>query len=344
VSTRIVPLRGLREILRHSDSLDRLAEESGSYFHTVDWLSAWTGVTAATDRVHGFLATDANGDTIGHLAMATLTRRLHRRLPVPLSYWGLAGSGYGAADHLGPIGSADCFGPLLSAALAAAPAGPVMLESVDPVHEQRLAELGFETVSRTSCPRIDLRGMEDERDLWPKKLLKEMRRRERRMSEEGISGRWIDSTPELLAALPSLQDVHLDRWRSKGGTGLFDGDRMELLHQLCAGDSVRSRPLMYVLEADGTTLASLLLLRCGSTMASYKSGWNPDLQAFSPGIAMHAAAIRRAAEEGRDTYDFLRGTSGHKYTLRAVDRFDVTMIRGTGVTTRVLRLRERDHG
>lgn len=323
-------------------SLDRLAEAASSYFQTSDWLRAWeaTGGTSRSQRE--VLATGSNGVIEARLGLVQLERRIHRRAPLPLPYWGLTGSGYGAADHLGPVGDDSTFDALIEAALGETGGRAVMFESLDPVHEPRMRRFGFRTVRSTACPRIDLTGVDDERDIWPKKLVKEMRRRERRMEEEGISGRWITDAEEVAAALPSLQAVHLDRWKSQGGAGLFDGDRMELLAALSADRGSRFSPQMYVLEADASIVASLLVLTCGNVVSSYKSGWTPGLQTLAPGVAMHAAAIRRAMVDGRSTYDFLRGTSGHKYTLRAIDRFDVTMIRGSGPVARALEFRETD--
>ena len=341
MDVRIVQLEGLDAVLRHRDELDALAESAGSYFHTAEWLSAWARI-ARPSRLTVHLARDDSGTTLGYVGTATLRRRLHRRVPLPLPYLGLAGSGYGAADHLGPVGSAESHQPLVEAALATAGRRAVMWESVDPQHSPLLGRQGLRTVSRKSCPRIDLRDVGEERDLWPKKLLKELRRRERRMTEEGIRGRWIDDPGEVLATLPSLRSVHLERWRSQQGAGLFDEDRMQLLQLLCTTEGARFTPVMYVLETPSATVASLLLFRCGSTMASYKSGWSPELQQLAPGVAMHAAAIRRSLAEGRATYDFLRGTSGHKYTLRGVDRYDETMIGGRGPGRSLLELRETD--
>lgn len=322
--------------------MDRLAEGSSSYFHTSDWLRAWeaTGGGGGARREH--LAVDGTGTVLGRLGLVPLRRRLHRKVPVPLHYWGLVGSGYGAADHLGPVGDESTFDALIGSAVDGVRGRAVMFESVDPIHEERLARFGFRTVRRTACPRIDLAGVTEERDVWPKKLVKEMRRRERRMEEEGVAGRWITDAEQVAAALPSLQAVHLDRWSSQGGAGLFDSDRMDLLDALLADPASRFSPDMYVLESGGSIVASLLVLTCGDTVSSYKSGWTPGLQALAPGVAMHAAAIRRAMSDGRTTYDFLRGTSGHKYTLRAVDRFDVTMVRGAGPAARVLEFRETD--
>lgn len=339
MSTRIVVAEGVDAILGHAAGIDALAAEAGSFFHSTDWLRAWSRVSSP-DAPTGILALEGDR-VVGYLGTARLRRALHRRAPLPLRYHGLLGSGYGAADHLGPIGDPATFDALIDVAVERAGSSTMLLESVDPTHEARFAAHGFRTVNRKSCPRIDLRDVTEEGDLWPRKLLKEMRRRERRMAEEGITGRWVETPDELVEQLPSLQDTHLERWRSKGGGGLFDDERMALLHGLCTRPDARFRPMMYVLTSGGATVASLLLLSCGPSLASYKSGWRPELHALAPGVAVHAAAIRRAIEEGRDTYDFLRGTSGHKYTLRAQDRHDVSMIGGRGPTRRLLELRER---
>jgi CelD/BcsL family acetyltransferase involved in cellulose biosynthesis len=297
--TTIRTLDGVEQILRHRADLDALAEEAGRYFATTAWLEAWAATVGPTS-VEGHLATSSTGEVLGWLSTAQLSRPLHRRLRLPIPYLGYGGSGYGAADHLGPVGDPSAVGDLLRAAFGRQ-RGAVMLESSDAAHVSALREIGLTAVSRTTCPALDLRGVQSESDLWPKHLRKELRRRSRRMAEEGINGEWIEDAERVLDELRALRRVHEARWQAEGGQGLFGDDRQQLLERLCRAADERHRPWLYALRSGGRTVASLLLLRCGRTISSYKSGWEPGLQRLAPGIAMHSAASTRALADGMDT-------------------------------------------
>ncbi len=339
-SSAVTRFEGLGAVRPHADDIDALAVASGNYFQTLAWLEAWAGVGGPTEDELISLAVVEGGRVVAHLPVCRMERHLHRRVPLPLRYWGIAGSGYGAADHLGPAGDPACFDVVLTAVRELVGTSATLFEGVDPTHAPLLARHGFRSIGEHSCPRLDLRGVASIDALWPRKVRKELGRRARRMADEGVEGRWIEDPEEVEAALRELRRVHLARWASQGGAGLYDEARHELLVRLCHHGRGEQRPLLYVLEAERRIVGSLLLLRCGPSMSSYKSGWEPAYQALSPGVAMHVAAIRRAIDEGRHTYDFLRGTSSHKYTLRAQDRMDSTQLLGRGPVARLLELRE----
>lgn len=339
--------RGHSEILAYRSELDRLADRAGSYFHTSAWLEAWFRVTTTTstkiaDKSTALFVHGPAGEIKAGLLLSPLSRRLHRRVPLSLRYWGFAGSGYGAGDHLGPIGDPRACRTLIRAAVhVSGGAYPLMLESTAARHGSDLLDAGFEVLGTRRCPQLDLSHIDSEADLWDKKQRKEMRRRARRMQELGVAGRWIDDPDEVRATLPEFRRVHVMRWEDQGQSGLFDEPRAMLLSALCEAENPKYRPLLYVLKGQRSVEGVLMLLRCGKTAMAYKSGWNPVLAKYAPGVAMHTAAICRSLDEGFHTYDFLRGTSGHKYSLGAADHLDTTYLYGSGPTAILLRARER---
>ncbi|MEE8347693.1 MAG: GNAT family N-acetyltransferase, partial [Dehalococcoidia bacterium] len=59
---------------------------------------------------------------------------------------------------------------------------------------------------------------------------------------------------------------------------------------------------------------------CGNGEALlYNSGYNPDYAYLSVGLLSKALALRKAIEEGRSRFDFLRGPEPYKYDLVARD-------------------------
>jgi CelD/BcsL family acetyltransferase involved in cellulose biosynthesis len=50
----------------------------------------------------------------------------------------------------------------------------------------------------------------------------------------------------------------------------------------------------------------------GSTVYFYQAGFDPEHSSISPGTLLVAGTIRRAIEEGKTTFDFLRGDEPYK--------------------------------
>lgn len=321
------------------ETWDALALSYGSYFQTPAWIEAWHDVLSPGSRMQSLLAVDDGGRVVGMLHMASMRRNLHRKLPLPLRYTGLAGSGAGAGDHLGPL-APHAVGGVLLAELGTRSHRPVLLERLDAGWRSAAETAGFVIARDHVVPRLNLTG--GGHGARSKKVRKEMGRRKRRMAEQGIEGQWLTDPSAVDTHLTELVAVHRARWRSQGEPGLFSDQRLAFLRRLCQIRTVRSRPLMYVLRREAGDVAGALLgFLHGHVFAAYKTGWDPSLQSLGIGFALHDAAITHAESLGCRTYDFLRGTTSHKYTLGASDSHDVTMIRGRGVSCSLLRMREQ---
>lgn len=333
------------------DALDRakdpwceLVARSGSgYFQSWEWVTAWHRVFEPGADLALVVAVGADARWEGLLPLALLFRRLHRKLPLPITYVGLAGSGPGAGDHLGPLLlMPEVLAPLARRALTVGEGRPLYLESLDPDHVDGLAAVvGGRVVRRVACPRVEL-GAEGPEAMWTSKVRKNIRRRERMLEADGIAGRWINPGESVESELSALQRVHVARWEARGKSGLFDDRRLDFLAELCRLSTPPNGPVLYLLEkAGGQVVAALLGFRHGATFMAYKTGWDPAFAHLGPGIALHSAAMRRAHEDGFRTFDFLRGQGAHKYSLGAVDREDISLLCGTGVRRALLEMRER---
>lgn len=318
------------------------SEVDASYFQTPMWVRVWHDVLEPQARIEVVCRRNADGALCGVLPLAYMRRQLHSRVPLPLGYWGIAGAGRGSGDHLGPVAeSAADVDALLAAAAAVAGRRTVLFESVDPDCADRVAAaLGAQVIDRVRCPRIAVPPEGDVVDAYPKKLRKNVRRRARLMDDEGVTGRWVASTGELVGTLAALGDLHVRRWKSKGGAGLFDDDRLRFLSELTCVAGARSGARMYVLEDDGMVISALFGLVQGATFSIYKTGWDPDYKRFGLGIALATAALQWSQANGIATVDYLRGSEAHKYELGALDRVDSTLLVPRGVTGRLLAWRE----
>ena len=142
-----------------------------------------------------------------------------------------------------------------------------------------------------------------------------------------------------------LVELHDQRWRGKGGRGVFTdatfaGFHRDLLHSPGTKGSI----YLAVLALGGAPVAVLYLLVYRGECHFYQSGINPTATPnVSPGILAHYLAIEWAIQQGLTTYDFMKGGAGKSYKqdfCRAgVNLYNYTMLRPhVGVLFRYLAL------
>ncbi len=313
-----------------------------SFFQTWEWVSAWHDTLEPRSELLVISVTNEGGRIVGLLPVAKLGRRLHSRVPVSIKYLGLAGSGRGAGDHLGPlVAVGDALSSLFAELPNLAGRAPILLESVDERWAPIAARsLGAELIDKIRCPAILLPEADDVTARWPKKLRQNVRRRGQQLADLGIGIRWIPPGRELCATLTSLQDLHTRRWQSKGGSGLFDEDRLAFMQRLAEVVEAPHGPWLLLLEHEEDVVAALLGFRHRSALAVYKTGWDPEYKRYGLGIALAFEAMKWMKLQGLTTLDYLRGSEPHKYELGALDRTDVTLVAGSGVGSWLLKQRE----
>ena len=127
-----------------------------------------------------------------------------------------------------------------------------------------------------------------------------------------------------------LVDLHARRWRAAGREGVFASPRFSRFHDevipgLHRGEDGASLDLSW-LVVQGRPIAAAYSVRYRDRVQFYQSGRRTDVpKAFSPGIAMHALAIRQAIDDGLREYDFLAGASRYKRQLSLAERPIVTL-------------------
>lgn len=67
-----------------------------------------------------------------------------------------------------------------------------------------------------------------------------------------------------------------------------------------------------VLDLDGAPVACTFSYDFRGTLALYNSSFRPDLAKHAPGMVLVGALIEEAIEEGKHTFDFLRGNEAYK--------------------------------
>lgn len=310
-------------------------------FQSRQWVTAWN--ESHVDRpVVEVLAAEDSGQIVGILPIARMKRRIHRTVPIPLVYVGIAGSGWGAGDHLGPVTHSSAVASALLESLAReARRSTVLLESVDPTWAPTAqAVTGARSVASTSCPRNTRSAGGRFSDAWSAKARKNARRRDRRFAEAGITVRWTPSGPEFRDALRQLRSLHEQRWGDQGEPGLFSADRENLLMRWADLSEPPTGPWILTLVLAGKPAAAMLGLRYRDSFSVYKTGWAPAFSKYGPGIGMGQEAMRWAEEHGLHVFDYLRGDGAHKAELGCQQRHDVTMLRARGIGGALMRLRE----
>src|SRR5262249_42830753 len=129
-----------------------------------------------------------------------------------------------------------------------------------------------------------------------------------------------------------LVDLHQRRRESFGEAGCFASPRFVQFHReaarrLLAGGRLR----MAWLEVDGPPGAAEDQVLGDGGGYAYQSGNDPDALACEPGRLITITTLRKAIDEGRHAFDFLRGDEIYKAHWRAEPRptQDVTVMANT---------------
>jgi len=163
-------------------------------------------------------------------------------------------------------------------------------------------------------------GGEDGMANVPKKMRSNWRYAVRRLEREGAR---IDLVrdEEAAAAVRELERLHSMRWEAEGKLGVL-ADELAVRHlRLAVPELARAGILrMHRLHREGEAIAILLAMRGARSTCYYLSGFEPRWARLSPGTVLVGAAIARAASEGCDEFDFLRGQEDYKYAWGATER------------------------
>ena len=200
------------------------ADASSTYFHTPEWCAAWYETFAAGAPWKSLWARDHDGELSGFLAFCRVDRRVHRRVPLSLGYWGLAGSGAGAADGLGPVAVDQATGERLLSAAVERLGASIYLESLAPAWARWAGEHRFVPTGRRRRFLLDLTT--DPRAGMSKKARKNLGRRRRMLTAERVSEHWLTGE-DLTDGIDTLRQLHEARWSAQGEAGLFDDRRTE---------------------------------------------------------------------------------------------------------------------
>jgi CelD/BcsL family acetyltransferase involved in cellulose biosynthesis len=147
-----------------------------------------------------------------------------------------------------------------------------------------------------------------------------LRTAENRAGRRGCVVREI-VTHELPRVVPALMQFHSARQRQLGRLGLDQDARVlpfliEVFGALAQENVVRA----YSTECEGRLVAGYLGFLHRNRASYYFGGFDPAFAFESPGTILIGHAMRCAAGEGAEIFDFLRGAEPYKYAWGARDR------------------------
>jgi CelD/BcsL family acetyltransferase involved in cellulose biosynthesis len=121
--------------------------------------------------------------------------------------------------------------------------------------------------------------------------------------------------------LDALFELHAARWQRRGMSGMLADDVIQRFHREAARAMLDAGALrMHAMRSADRIVAVFYGFAHQGTVSYYLSGYDPQLEKYSPGTVIVAHAIERAVREGAATFDFLRGAEEYKYAWGAKDR------------------------
>jgi CelD/BcsL family acetyltransferase involved in cellulose biosynthesis len=306
---------------------------------TPAWLSSWWRVFGGSGgRELRLVVVEAGGEMIG---LVPLLRRWQMQDGVfPMATLELLGSGEAASDeicseYIGAIAARGHEGEVARALAGAVTSGAlggwdelrlVRMSSDDPTvpllaDALRGRGAGVELTVTDACPFVRLPStwegylaqLDGSRRYFARRTLSDV---ETWAGPGGLALKKARTPAELARGWNILCALHEERW---DGAGAFQSEHFRRFHELVTARLLRgdggSLELLW-LEVRGAPVAVLYNIVHRGDVHFYQSGRSRDVpRQVRPGIALHLYAIRRAIEQGCQTYDFLAPAHPYKQKL-----------------------------
>ncbi|HKW77562.1 MAG TPA: GNAT family N-acetyltransferase [Candidatus Limnocylindria bacterium] len=151
----------------------------------------------------------------------------------------------------------------------------------------------------------------------PGKERHELRRKMRRLESVGAVSFAYLVEPARAAGLERFVAWHR---ATPGEKGTFlTPEREAFFRELARSGGEAGWWRLGELRLEDRPIASVFAFELDGVVYAYNSAVAPDSASLSPGVLLHAHAIRDAIERGLSAYDFLRGDERYKYDLGGTD-------------------------
>ncbi|TKJ31600.1 MAG: hypothetical protein CEE40_00850 [Chloroflexi bacterium B3_Chlor] len=169
------------------------------------------------------------------------------------------------------------------------------------------------------CPVINLPSTwERYLSLLNKKQRHEVRRKIRKAKREA-SARWYYAQDERSLHAEVEDFIRLHQKSDRGKMAFMDRRKQAFFHSIARAALEHGWLKLAFLVINEVKVAAAFCFDYDEVILVYNSGYDPQLySSLSTGIVLLACCIRDAIEEGRKTFDFLRGEEEYKYRFGAL--------------------------
>lgn len=303
-----------------------------SYFQSPEWAMAWWSALAGEPETRVAMWRDDSGAVDTVVAVSRVSERLHRRVPMPISFWTNTGSGVGAADHAGAL-----VAPGREANVSAwldSLGGSLLARNLAP-GAGYLPE-GATVVGTTTCPRLTIPP-----DVQPigrsTKYRKRLRRNSRVLRERGLVFQAVDGPDITTEMIDRLMEMHEVRSDDLGWGSTFTPERIEFHRQLIASADKGRGPGLQIATRSDEIVGVLYGFWWNGSFSYFQTGWDPEWWELSLGSALVYEMVLHAREQGATLFDFLRGPEEYKYRFGAEDQVDEDWLLARGLSGTLLR-------
>jgi CelD/BcsL family acetyltransferase involved in cellulose biosynthesis len=157
----------------------------------------------------------------------------------------------------------------------------------------------------------------------------ELRRKRRRLGEVG---EWNIRRADEIGwenDLAAFFEFHRQAPGEKAG--FFTPERERFFRRLAADLFLFGLARLDVLDLEGEPVACTFSYDFRDTLALYNSSFRPDLAKQAPGMVLVGSLIEQAIDEGKHTFDFLRGDEPYKRRFGPVPRPVYEVVLGNGL-------------
>lgn len=141
---------------------------------------------------------------------------------------------------------------------------------------------------------------------------REIKRRGRRLAEQGGFLRLARNKEEARAGVAAFARLHHARWEARGGSGVLD-DRVEAMVADAAAEMVQDLRLrLWTIEVDGHVIAAELFLAAGGEVSNWLGGFDDKWSKFKPSLLLVLMAVEQAWELGDVRFDLGSGAQEYK--------------------------------
>jgi CelD/BcsL family acetyltransferase involved in cellulose biosynthesis len=291
----------------------RLAEAAGNPFVTPEWAETWLRHAPEVISTSFWACRRPDGSAAAVLPLVVVGGRYVRKLRF---------LGYGAANQLGPVcapADLEDAAAALQRVLAETKSGWDLFVGESLPGDGWASRLGAQPVSSEPSPVVQLPpgGWEEYLASRSANFRQELRRKERRLAEQGIRFRTVRREAELEPALDTLFRLHRLRWGSEASP-FFAG--LEVFHREFAAVALERGWLrLRLAEGDDGAVAVNHCFRFGDAEWGYQIGRDPSDRTSSVGLILFAHSVREAIAEGAVAFELGPGRQPYKLRLATED-------------------------